>query len=227
MAKRKQKQNKGGRIKALVRTVLRIVREDPKLLEVENEDRLHQALAMSLEGYGKMENCFNCGRSMEIVERTADMHVALLLICMAREVRRKMAEEDMSFTEANLVHIPKLATTDAIRHQSTIASYLGLIKQPEKAKHTGYWAITSWGWKALRGEPIPRSARYWNKIFLGRSEETITLPEMFRVHSEQVKRAMSLKRKIKADFTSEILLYNPRDWAQYAGYVGKEDEVVV
>lgn len=225
--KSKTKEYKGGRIKSLVRTVIALVKEHPEYLIDGNEDRLHNALAVNVKGYGYMPECFNCGRSMVITERVAGLHVALLLLAMAKDVRSKVHNQGMEFTDANLVDVPRLGTTDAIRHQTTIASYLNFIKQPEKLKQTGHWVITNWGWKALRGEPVPRTAKYWRGIFMGRSEEMVTLAGMFSTHKEQIERAMALKKRIRTDFRGQIADYNPNDWAEFGGYVGEEDEVIL
>lgn len=225
MAKRKStKEYRGGRIKMLVRAVRQVMREHPEFLLDENDDRLHSHLAMSIPGYGHLPDCFNCGRPMAITQRVAGLHTALLLIAMAKEVRARVAS-GMEFNKANMIDVPRLATTDAIRHQTTIASYLNFVKQPEDLKHTGHWLITNWGWKALRGDPVPKSAKYWRGQLVGRSEETVTLAGMFQTHKEQIQRAIALKRKIRSDFRGQVEDYNPNEWAEFGGYVDETDGV--
>ena len=80
--------------------------------------------------------CPNCESSMleRIYEPT--LFHGLLLLAMAREVRSRQ-EKGATFTDANNIHIPTLATTDAIRHSITQASYLNLVAQQKKAKNSG------------------------------------------------------------------------------------------
>lgn len=227
MSRKKNRKYQGGRIKKLVEKAAWLIATDEKLAyDARNEDfdRLHHMLAHAFEGYGKQGECFNCSAKMEIIEHTAGLFEALLLLRMAEQVRKNL-EAGMPFTQANLIHIPTLDTTDAIRHRVTIASYLNLVKQPEDAKNSGYWLITQWGWKALRGESVPKTVQYFRRKLIGRGEEVTTLPEMFRTHREQVEAAIANRKNVRSDHRSETRDYNPRDWFEVAGYAGAEDEI--
>lgn len=215
-----EKQYQGGKIKTLVETVAMMLANDPTLIPA-NVDRnsidfgrLHASLRLSLPGYGLKEDCYNCGRSMQITEYTADLHDGLLLFAMAKAVAKNV-DAGMPFTEANKIHIPTLPTTDAIRHRTTKASYLNLVKQPEGIKNSGYWVITNWGWKTLRGEEIPRSVEYWEGKLIGRSEEMTTLAQMFKTHVQLVNKAIELKKSVAADYRAAVVDYQPRDWVKY------------
>jgi len=210
--KKKQIEYRGGRIKTLVEHVAKIVAKDPSLAE--NPERLHATLKAGNDKYGRREECFNCDRSMQITEYTAGIVEGLLILAMAREVREKQ-RNGATFTEANLTHIPTLGTTDAIRHAITRASYLGIVAQPPKIRNSGHWVITSWGWKLLRGEPIPRSVKYWEGQLIGRSEETTTLSAMFQTHTDLIKRALEQRKKIRSDYRTEISAYSPAEWLEY------------
>ena len=105
MKKIKQAQHQSGRIKSLVETVVHAIKQYPEMLE--NTDKLHALLKEKLEGYGKVEACFNCRRSMKVTGYTADLHDALLILAMAREVNKNILR-GMTFTEANMVHLPTL-----------------------------------------------------------------------------------------------------------------------
>ena len=125
-----------------------------------NIDRLAlaQALQQNFPAFQQKERCPNCDANMEVRLVTAGIHDALLLLKMGEAVRHEQ-RKGTEFSEANRVHTPSLPTTDAVRHTTTLASYLDLIWQPEKWRNSGYWLITDWGWKALRGEPVPEAGK--------------------------------------------------------------------
>ena len=220
--RKKQKDYHPGALRSLVEKVAKYAIEHRDQVEImvrENDySLLHTTIGANLPGYNDKSSCLNCGGSMEIAEYTAGLGEGLLLIAMANQVRHYVSK-GLPFTEANKTHIPTLPTTDAIRHAITRASYLGLVAQPEGIKNSGYWVITSWGWKALRGDQIPRSAKWWRGKLIGRSTETTALGEMFRTHTDLVKRALEQRKKVKADHTDAISKYSPSEWVQFGGYV--------
>lgn len=161
--------------------------------------------------------CPNCQAHMDIDEFKAGAGEAQLLIRMAQEVRKKTSA-GVPFTEANKVHVPTLDAPDQIRHACTRAAYLNLIKQPEDMSNSGYWLITSWGWKALRGEAIPKSVQYFRKQLIARSSETTTLPEMLRTHIDKAKRAAARRREVETGIPELLEKYSPREWVEFAGF---------
>lgn len=215
----------GGRIKPLVEGVAKIVAKDPTLALPENFDRLHSLLAHigrenpKAAGYGDPKECFNCSRSMKIQVYTAGVGHALLLLAMAKAVREEQ-EKGVEFTKANRVHIDRMPIATSIKKQSSQLGYLGLIHQVADGSHSGYWLITAWGWKALRGEPIPRAVKYWDRKLIERSVHTTTLGAMMQTHREKVDRQVRLGKKVKGmDHRSEIAGYDPVEWAEYAGVI--------
>lgn len=220
MATLKQKEYYGGRIKGLVEGVAAMVAKDPSLAT--DLGRLHASLAASLEAYGKRDTCFNCRRSMKISVYTADLHDALLILAIGNAVRGNM-ERGANFTEANKVHLPTLqGITNATLKRQTKCDYLGFIKQPKEWRGSGYWLLTSWGWKALAGKTVPRSVKYWEGNLIGRSEELTTLAEMFRTHTELVAAALAKRAAVKADYRANFKDYNPSDWSQFSGFIQDE-----
>ena len=158
---------------------------------------------------------------MVIQTYKADLHNALFLLAMGRAVSKNLKKGE-NFTEANKVHIPTLGIPDAVRKRETQCDYLGFVKQPKSLRRTGYWVITSWGFKALRNEPVPSCVKYWRGNLIERSEETITLGEMFKVHQEQIKKAAALRDSVKgkrrrADYTTLIGIYDPNEWSEFGG----------
>lgn len=210
-----------GKIWPMCKIAVGLVRDNPELFK--NEDLLKHRLFENIPELRDREHCANCGRGMKIQVYRADLHAALFLLAMARMVRQNV-KDGMTFTEANMVHVPSLEVTNAISKHITHCDYLGLVKQSEKMRNTGYWSITSWGWKALRGERIPAYAKYWAGKLIGRAEtETVTLAQMFKVHRDLVERAIYLRGKARSDKRQFFSDYNPSEWSEIAGYVANEN----
>lgn len=160
--------------------------------------------------------CANCGMSMKIQVYTADLHDALLILAMAKVVKENLSK-GMGFTEANKVYMPTLGVTNATLKRQTKCDYLDLVKQPEELRNTGYWVLTAWAWKALRGEAIPKQAIYWRGQLKGRSEETTTLAQMFQTHKDLVERAIARRKQVRSDYRNEFVDYKPSEWVEVSG----------
>jgi len=204
-----QTEYKEQKVKPLVQIVGGMVKKNPAIAD--NNDYLWANVCSVVPVLHDKTHCFNCGRSMKIMVYEADLLDALLILAMAKQVKENM--QRLPFTEANKVHLPTLQTTQGILKRQTKCDYLGLIKQSDNWRGSGYWALTSWAWKALRGEPIPAKAKYWEGEFLGRSDETTTLAKMFITHTEQVLRAIQKRNAIRTDHRAKFEAYDPNDWA--------------
>jgi hypothetical protein len=211
----------GGRIKGLVELTASIIAKDPSLAT--DLDRLHATIkASGLEGYGVRETCFNCSRSMKINKYTAGIGHALLLDAMAKAVREE-TRKGIPFTEANRVHIDRLQISTSIKKQQSQAGYLGLIHQVAEGKRSGYWLITQWGWKALRGEQIPEWVKYWNGHLIERSEALTTFPRMMETHKEKIEQQLTLGKMVKtSDHRAAMMEYDPVQWAEYEGTIDQK-----
>ncbi len=202
MKKIKQAQHQSGRIKNLVETVVHAIKQYPDMLE--NTDRLHALLKEKLEGYGKVENCFNCRRSMKIQVVTVNPLHTILLNAMASSVRNEV-KRGVPFTQANRTHVDRLLIPTAVKKQQSNAGYLNLIKQPKDTKKSGYWVITNWGWKALAGGEVPESARVWNKDILERSTQMTTLGAVNTTYIKKMEEQRKYGKAVKqADYRSEL-----------------------
>lgn len=205
MAKKKEREYYGGRIKGLAELACKLALTD---LAVASDARdgdystLHSRLAAALPGYGRRDECFNCKRSMEIDVFIADYSDARLLLLVAEAVRERV-RAGMPFTEANLIRVQDLKTTLSIKCRTTQCRYLGFLHQPKEHRNKGQWLITKWGWALLRGAPLPRTARYWDGKFLDRGDELTTLGEMFRTRNDPQN-------------------YSPGDWTEFGGYIQDE-----
>jgi hypothetical protein len=163
------------------------------------------------------ENCPNCGASMIEYIYQFDVLTALLLLEMAKKVKEKLAKVG-SFTIANQVRIPELPTTLAIRCRTTIASKLGLVakvKNENGRQVPGVWAITSRGWSALRGEPVPAKVSVWRKQIQERFDDLITIDQAFKIHADKARLAEIQNKDIKNDYRHIISAYSKDDWLEY------------
>jgi hypothetical protein len=117
--------------------------------------------------------CPNCSASMATYRRKVDYFVVMLLVSMGRIVRENM--ERLPFSDANAVHVN---ADERIPHEARtmtgIASALGLIAP---LAEPGRWAITSRGFAALRGEPVPAEVVTFRDRVIERPEGTVTLSE--------------------------------------------------
>lgn len=201
------------KVRAIVQLVARLVQKNPSMAD--DMDYLWTNLLIAAPELKDKSKCEGCERSMKVTIYDADLHDALLLLAMARVVRTNL-ENGIPFTEANKVHIPTLVASQATLKRQTKCDYLGLVKQNENWKGTGYWLLTRWAWQALRGEAIPRAVKYWEGNLLGRSKATITLGEMFQNHRELVELSLKKRGIVKADYRAKFDDYNPNDWTEYA-----------
>lgn len=200
------------KLRPIIQIAARMVQKNPSMAD--NMDYLWACLQTSIEGLNDKSQCGACGRSMKVTIYEADLHDALLLLAMAQQVRKNM-KSGMSFTEANKVHIPTLTASQATLKRQTKCDYLGFVKQPDNWRGTGFWLLTGWAWKALRGEPVPKAVKYWEGKMQVRSTRTTTLPEMFQNHRDLIQKIIIKRGMVKVDHRAQFDGYNPKDWITF------------
>lgn len=163
----------------------------------------------------KKDECANCGASMEMTVYNADVFSALLLLKTATAVRHRL-QQGIPFTEANMIHVPTLDTTDAIRHRTSICKYLNYLQQPKNKKNSGYWVITQWGWKALRGEKVPSEVKVFRGKMVERSDKLTTLSRLFQDYEERVEGALAKRKMVQDDYRSDVRDYKKTEWSQFS-----------
>lgn len=186
-----------------------------------DENYVRAQLVVNFPELKDKKHCPNCGAGMVIQKYTANLTNAILLLKCAEVVRDELRKGIKNFTESNLVHVPSLVhtkgATEAVTKSATQCSYLNFIKQPKDKKGSGFYVVTNWGWKILRGEEVPD----WVKVFRGeiieRSEQTTTLAKMFRTHVDKVNKQIELRKKIQADYRTDVRNYDPIEWADFGG----------
>lgn len=212
--KKKAPEVEPGKIVKLWPYLVALHKDRPDVFE--NEEILKEVIGQPWPAIHDKTHCPNCGRGMEINIYKADIHNALFLLAMGRAVNENL-KKGLPFTEANKVHAPSLEVSNTVSKRITQCDYLGFVKQPESLRRTGYWVITSWGFQALRGDPVPAWVKYWNGKLIERSNVTVTLDGMFSVHKEQVANAIARRKSVRSDHVAEIGDYDPKEWTEHAG----------
>jgi hypothetical protein len=166
---------------------------------------------------GDRRYCANCGASM--VEEIYSLNCldAVLIIKMGEAVRERV-RKNIPFTEANQVHVPTLATTDAIRHRTTKCAKLGLVAKvigSDGKQVKGRWLITARGWAFLRGEPVPKRVAVWRGRIQERFNETTTIDQALKTRAEVVQRSRDLDRIENKDIRNIATEYRREDWFEF------------
>lgn len=182
-----------------------------------NHAELGEAVNDQFPALRDPSQCAHCGANMAMEVYTAAMHDALLVWKMAQVIRHA-ERKGKSFEEANKVHTPTLEATDAVRHQTTIASYLDLIEQPKEWRNSGFWRLTPTGQSLIRGARVPKTAKVFRGDVIERGQETTSLSEMFQTHREKVERALARRKEVEKDYRADIREYNPIEWSDFGGY---------
>lgn len=163
-------------------------------------------------------HCPNCKASMRSYRFEFDMPNASMLIAMARVIRENM-KHSVTFTEANKVHVQSMPNpTYAMKSRTTQMAKLGLIAPYIKNKKhvAGTWVITSRGWDALADKPVPKWVESFRNKITERSEETITIKEVFHLWKAASKKKL-LQGKKQNDYTPDIQEYEQHnDWVHFA-----------
>lgn len=205
------------KLRPIIQTIARIVQKNPSIAD--NPDYLMATIGENIPGFHDKTKCVNCGAGMAEYLYVLGVFDAMLLYAMAKTVRRSL-DEGKPFTEANVVHLPTMLDAGyTVKSRCTYGSKLGLIAKHKKDnKHVrGEWVITTRGWQALRGEPVPKAVRIFRGLILDRPEEHITLGETFRGHTTKIETSIKKGKKPRTDYRNQIEGYHPNEWVNIAG----------
>lgn len=191
------------------------------ILGLEEGGRVWHELMKIYPDLKSKDRCANCNASMLEYMFSFDILDAILLYAMAQRVQVSVRKGD-DFTKANAIHVPTIGDISlAVRCRTTQCSKLGLIAKLKnaKGKHvSGMWVITSRGWAALAGRPVPRRVRVFRGEIQERfGDEVITIQDAFMSHRTTVKELMDARKDPKNDYRMYIADYNHNDWVEYAG----------
>lgn len=164
------------------------------------------------------DRCPNCKASMRSYRFEFDMPNASMLIAMARVIRENMKHVP-TFTEANKVHVQSMPNpTYAMKSRTTQMAKLGLIAPFLKNKKhvAGTWVITARGWDALANIPVQKWVESFRNKITERSEELVTIKEVFETWRSASKKHM-LRGKKHNDYAPDIREYEQHnDWVHFA-----------
>lgn len=203
-------------VQIITRIVKKMVEERPGR-EID-PDYLKATIAANIPGFWDKQHCINCGAGMGEYIRELDIFVALLLLNMAKNVRDRTIE-GMPFTMANAIKVSASNIPHSQKCQTTNASKLGLIAKHLKGKkhHNSEWVITKRGWEALQGKPVPKEVRVFRNQILERTEEKVTLAQVFAQYREKVQALEKKGKVVKDDQSGEVEAYDHFEWFHVAG----------
>jgi len=198
-----------GKIKPLIKIIAQILEQDPYLHK--DYDKLIAKVEAEVPELKDKTKCPNCDASMTQYVYNLNVLGTALVINMAKAVR-EATRAGKSFTEANIVHIPTLPTSDAIRHKTTHCAKLGLIAKYIKdgRQIKGMWVITKRGFAALKGEEIPNGIIVWRGRTIERPDNMTTFAKVRARHERKVGE--------NNNYCAEVMDYNPNDWIGFAGF---------
>jgi hypothetical protein len=207
-----------GKIWPIIKITLGLIKKNPDLLN--NEDYLKSTLKANIAELNNPERCPNCQASMLEYIYEFDILDALLLLEMAKEIKRKV-QGGIPFTEANKIHIQQLnLATYAMKSRTTKMSKLGFIAKllgENKRQISGTWVVTKRGWDALRGRKVPKSVRVWRGNIEDRIEDLTTIGEVFSSHRVKVESIIKKKKTPATDYRGLFSDYEQKQWYDIGG----------
>lgn len=210
-----------GKVKPIVQVVANLLKKDPTLHE--DHERLWATVCVNIPQLKDHKRCPNCSASMVQYEYNIDVLDIALVVAMAKRVKENMQNpegEQLSFGEANRIHVPTLDVSDAVRHRTTKCSKLGLIAKYKEggSQINGTWLVTARGFKALRGEEIPTGTVVWRGQILDRPETVTTFDSVRATYIKRIERFERTKHKApKDDHRGVMGTYNETEWVDFAG----------
>lgn len=202
------------KLKPLAKIIARMVCNNPRLADPENEGLLMAQLATAIPNFTDKKHCLNCGASMAEYEMEFSILEALLLLSVGKIVHKNL-EDGADFTEANKVRISAHpAIPHAQKCHTTQCGKLGLLAKSKD----GSWAITSRGFEALAGKPVPKMRVTFRGQILERPEELTTLAEVFVDHRRKMEDLQKRGKSTRFDYRNQADEYDPSEWYHIGGY---------
>lgn len=214
----KKTTNHPGRIRPIIAIAARMIQKDPTLLDdidAMNPDnklwRLRHELRVAIPALKDPAHCPNCDASMSEYVQTLDIHDVGLVQSIAYLVR--MREDKMGFTEANKVRVSSENIHHTQKCRTTKCSKLGLIAKAGNAE----WSVTTRGWEAMRGMPVPKVRVTFRGQIIDRPEDVTTFAQIIgEYRSSQALKARKGK-VLKHDHRRQFDDYDPSEWVEIAG----------
>lgn len=178
--KREKKQHDTGKLSKLWPFLVQLHTKHPEAFE--NEKLLRSYVSQPWPALNDPTKCPNCTENMQIYIVRLDYFNAALLKSMGDLVRERMSS-GLDFPAANKINITSSPFSDSVRHHSSQCRTLGLIAKVlnEEKRHDrkSGWLITSRGFEALSGKPVPAVVTVFRNRIEERFDKLITLAEVF------------------------------------------------
>lgn len=210
MAKEKSQQNNTGKLPKLWPYLVKLHAEHPEAFR--DPDLLKATVSQAWTALKDPTRCANCNASMAEYADILDINDALLLFSMAKIIRHRQTK-GISFTDANKIRVSSEDIHHTQKCRTTKCSKLGLIAKAGNAS----WSITTRGWQALAGQPVPRVRVTFRGEILERPEELTTFAEVFREHGDKMRERQARGKSLKEDKRSSFADYDQSEWVHIAG----------
>lgn len=211
---------KSGKLHTFLQTALDLIKQDPRFID--DIEGLKNQIKIVIPTLYDNSVCYNCSASMKVLTYRFDSLDALLLISMAKEVKKRF-ENYNDFTVANQVRITKMDIPHSVQCRTTQASKLGLVAQLlniDGKRVPGVWVITRRGWDALNGEPVPASVDVFRGDIVERDDDLITLQEALKtVILRKTKDGEQVRMREIDDYRNSESLYLPDEWIGFTSNI--------
>ena len=217
-----------GKIKPLIKTIANIVEKEIDIC-MQNDTKicvdygkLMEKIFVEIPELKDETHCANCGASMSQYEYNLNVVDMALIIGMAKKIR-KATKAGKNFTDANIIHVPTLPVSDAVRHRTSRCAKLGLIAKYRKdgQQEKGMWVITRRGFAALRGEEVPTGIIVWRGQTIERKENVTTFTNEVSNYIIKVEKYIKKHNERPEDsHCADAIKYNQNEWVDFAGYHG-------
>lgn len=204
------------KIAPIIRIAARMIKNDPTILDDIDDPgeaslrRLKSALKLAIPELNDKSKCPFCTESMAQYADTLDVNDALLVLNMARIVKNRV-QAGVEFTNANKVRVSSEHIHHTQKCRTTKCSKLGLIAKAGRSE----WAITTRGFEALSGKPVPKIRVTFRGKIIERPEVYTTFPEIFREHKNKWMGKVSRKGQ---DHTQEFVTFDINEWVKIDSY---------
>lgn len=209
-----------GKINPIIKVIARIVANDPALVFQNLDKELIAKVEEEIPELKDKSRCANCAAPMIQYSYNLNVLNTALVINMAKDVKRRIGI-GMEFTEANMVHVPTLDTSDAIRHKTTDCAKLGLLaKYKVDGKHIhGMWVITTRGFEALRGKEVPTGIIVWRGRIIERPGYVTTFDKIRSMYQKKIDKHVKKHNEVpRGSYQDEVIKYNQNEWINFAGF---------
>lgn len=129
---------------------------------------------------------------------------AVLLVTMFQSAKEKF-EQCKDINVANKIDIGELGQRyrlkDGVIKQISICKYFGLVEQPSEWRNSGVWRLTDLGRAVAKSQAtVSKYCTVVNGQVVTKSNEEVTLKEMFQTYTYKINKAIERKKKVNDEY---------------------------